>query len=50
MKVENIENIELQYLTINDYQELKQAMIEVYANMQSTHWEESQIQALIRIC
>ncbi|UAN00038.1 bifunctional GNAT family N-acetyltransferase/carbon-nitrogen hydrolase family protein [Polaribacter litorisediminis] len=47
MKVENIENIELQYLTINDYQELKQAMIEVYANMQSTHWEEPQIQALI---
>ncbi|WP_288954768.1 bifunctional GNAT family N-acetyltransferase/carbon-nitrogen hydrolase family protein [uncultured Polaribacter sp.] len=47
MKVENIENIELQYLTINDYQELKQAMIEVYANMQSTYWEEPQIQSLI---
>ena len=47
MKIENIENIELQYLTINDYQELKQAMIEVYANMQSTYWEEPQIQSLI---
>lgn len=47
MKVENIENIELQYLTIHDYQELKQAMIEIYSNMQSTHWEETQIQSLI---
>ncbi|MBT4414022.1 MAG: bifunctional GNAT family N-acetyltransferase/carbon-nitrogen hydrolase family protein, partial [Polaribacter sp.] len=42
-----IENIELQYLTIHDYQELKQAMIEVYFNMQNTYWEESQIQSLI---
>jgi predicted amidohydrolase/GNAT superfamily N-acetyltransferase len=47
MKIENIENIELQYLTIQDYQELKQAMIEVYSNMQNTYWEESQIQSLI---
>jgi predicted amidohydrolase/GNAT superfamily N-acetyltransferase len=47
MKIENIENIELQYLTIHDYQELKQAMIEVYFNMQNTYWEESQIQSLI---
>ena len=47
MKIENIENIELQYLTIHDYQELKQAMIEAYSNMQNTYWEESQIQTLI---
>jgi predicted amidohydrolase/GNAT superfamily N-acetyltransferase len=47
MKIENIENIELQYLTIHDYQELKQAMIEVYFNMQNTYWEEFQIQSLI---
>ena len=47
MKIENIENIELQYLTIHVYQELKQAMIEVYFNMQNTYWEESQIQSLI---
>lgn len=45
--IKNIENIELEYLTINDYQELKQAMIEVYANMQNIYWEESQIQSLI---
>jgi predicted amidohydrolase/GNAT superfamily N-acetyltransferase len=42
-----IRNIELQYLTINDYQELKQAMIAVYFNMQNTYWEESQIESLI---
>jgi predicted amidohydrolase len=47
MKIENIENIELQYLTIQDYQELKQAMIEAYSNMQNTYWEETQIQSLI---
>ena len=45
--IKTIENIELQYLTIHDYQELKQAMIEVYFNMQNTYWEESQIQSLI---
>ena len=45
--IKNIENIELKYLTINDYQELKQAMIEVNANMQNIYWEESQIQSLI---
>jgi len=45
--IKSIENIELEYLTINDYQELKQAMIEVYANMQNIYWEESQIQSLI---
>lgn len=33
MKIENIENIELKYLTIHDYKELKQAMIEFYSNM-----------------
>ena len=47
MKIENIENIELHYLTIQDYQELKQAMIEAYSNMQNTYWEEAQIQTLI---
>ena len=45
--IENIENIQLQYLTIDDYQELKQAMIEIYTNMENTYWEEAQIQALI---
>ncbi|WP_299060810.1 bifunctional GNAT family N-acetyltransferase/carbon-nitrogen hydrolase family protein [uncultured Polaribacter sp.] len=45
--IKTIENIELQYLTIDDYQALKQAMIEIYSSMQNTYWEESQIQSLI---
>lgn len=43
----NIENIELEYLTLNDYQELKQAMIEAYSNMPNSYWKESHIKALI---
>jgi predicted amidohydrolase len=45
--IKTIENIDLQYLTIDDYQELKQAMIEIYTSMENTYWEESQIQSLI---
>ena len=44
---ENIENIELQYLTIDDYQELKLAMIEAYASMSNAYWKELQIKTLI---
>ncbi len=44
---ENIENVELQYLTINDYQELKHAMIEAYSNMPNSYWKESHIKSLI---
>ncbi len=42
-----IENIELQYLTFNDYKELKELMIEAYANIPDSYWEEEQIQSLI---
>lgn len=45
--IKTIENIELQYLTIDDYQALKQAMIEIYSSMENTYWEEAQIQSLI---
>lgn len=45
--IQNIENIELQFLTINDYQELKEAMIEAYSNMPNSYWKESHIQSLI---
>ena len=44
---QNIENIELQFLTIDDYQELKETMIEAYSNMPDSYWKESQIQSLI---
>lgn len=45
--IQSIENIELQLLTMNDYQELKETMMEVYSNMPNSHWRESQIQSLI---
>lgn len=44
---QEIENIELGYLTSQDYQELKSAMIESYANMPHDYWEEFQINTLI---
>ncbi len=46
--IKNIENIELQYLTIDDYQALKDAMIEIYSHMENTYWEEAQIESLIK--
>ena len=33
MKIEEIENIELKFLDLDDYQELKTAMISAYTNM-----------------
>lgn len=45
--IENIENIELQFLTINDYKELKEAMIESYSSMPDSYWRESHIKSLI---
>ena len=45
--IKNIENIELQYLTMDDYQELKQAMIASYSSMPDAYWKEKHIQTLI---
>lgn len=44
----DIENIELEFLTINDYQELKSAMIEAYSSMPDAYWKESHIRSLIK--
>ncbi|WP_297086860.1 bifunctional GNAT family N-acetyltransferase/carbon-nitrogen hydrolase family protein [uncultured Draconibacterium sp.] len=44
----DIENIELKYLTFDDYQELKQAMIEAYSNMPNAYWKEHHIKSLIK--
>jgi predicted amidohydrolase len=45
--IQNIENIELQFLTLNDYKQLKEAMIEAYASMPDSYWKEAQIKSLI---
>lgn len=42
-----LQNIELTYLTIDDYQEVKQAMISVYPQLTDNYWEERDIQRLI---
>ena len=42
-----IENIELKLLTLNDYQELKETMIEAYSNMPDSYWKEGHIKTLI---
>lgn len=44
---ESIGNIELKFLTIDDYQQLKDAMIEAYPNMPNSYWKEQHIQTLI---
>lgn len=46
--MEDIENIELTYLSLDDYDELKQAMIEAYQKMKESYWDKKQIQTLIQ--
>lgn len=47
MKVEDIENVELSFLTVDDYQELKKAMVSSYSNLENAYWKENQIKTLI---
>ncbi|WP_159021601.1 carbon-nitrogen hydrolase family protein [Formosa sp. L2A11] len=46
--MEDIENIELAYLSLDDYQELKAAMIESYSSMPDSYWREHQIETLLK--
>ncbi|MBD0824276.1 MULTISPECIES: bifunctional GNAT family N-acetyltransferase/carbon-nitrogen hydrolase family protein [Aestuariibaculum] len=45
--MEEIENIELEYLSLDDYDELKEAMIASYSSMPDAYWREFQIKKLI---
>ena len=47
MKPQDIDNIQLQYLTLDDYQELKGAMQQAYISMPNLYWREHQIKTLI---
>jgi len=47
MNIEEIDNIKLQYLDINDYLEMKDAMIQAYQSMPESYWKKSHIQSLI---
>jgi predicted amidohydrolase len=42
----SIENIEIVFLNSVDYEEIKNAMIESYSNMQNAYWNEFQIKTL----
>jgi len=46
--MQEIENIELTLLNLDDYQELKEAMIEAYSNLSDPYWKEKQIESLIQ--
>ncbi|TVZ16429.1 bifunctional GNAT family N-acetyltransferase/carbon-nitrogen hydrolase family protein [Maribacter sp. MAR_2009_72] len=47
MNIDEIENIELKFLDLDDYQELKTAMISAYTNMPGSYWKEEHIKSLI---
>ncbi|GAA4829029.1 bifunctional GNAT family N-acetyltransferase/carbon-nitrogen hydrolase family protein [Algivirga pacifica] len=46
--MQDIENLELHYLQMEDYEELKEAMQEMYADMPDPYWEKHQIKSLIK--
>lgn len=43
------QRIELAFLTVEDYQELKQAMIASYQNLAGSYWQEEKIKKLLSI-
>ena len=47
--MESIENIELTYLSLDDYQELKSTMIDAYTSMPNSYWKEEHIAELISL-
>lgn len=47
MKTQEIENIELKFLSLDDYKELKETMIASYSSMPHAYWRKSQIKTLI---
>lgn len=47
MEIGDIDKIELKYLELQDYRELKEAMLSAYASMPEAYWKENQIQTLL---
>ena len=48
LEIQAIDNIELVFLTVDDYQEIKQSMIEAYSNLPDAYWGEKHIKKLIQ--
>ncbi|WP_411766570.1 bifunctional GNAT family N-acetyltransferase/carbon-nitrogen hydrolase family protein [Winogradskyella sp. A3E31] len=49
MEDQKIENIELKYLGVDDFQELKEATLQVYGGMKDSVWKKSEIRRLTTI-
>jgi len=47
MEITEIDSIELKYLDMEDYQELKKAMVSSYQSMSDSYWKESHISTLL---
>ncbi|MEM9983891.1 MAG: carbon-nitrogen hydrolase family protein [Bacteroidota bacterium] len=47
MHTQEIENVELKYLSLEDYQAMKDAMIASYVSMPEAYWKEHHIRTLI---
>jgi predicted amidohydrolase/GNAT superfamily N-acetyltransferase len=48
MKISEIDKIELQYLQLEDYLEIKDVMSSVYSSLPEAYWKESQIGVLLK--
>jgi GNAT superfamily N-acetyltransferase len=46
--MKKIDNIELDFIKVEDYAELKEAMIEAYQNMPNAYWREHHIETLTK--
>ena len=44
----SIENIEIVFLSMQDYDEIKRAMQGAYPSIPNAHWNKNQIKSLIR--
>lgn len=47
MEIQNKENIELKFLSIDDYEEITEAMLLSYETMPEAYWKKSQVKSLI---
>lgn len=48
MKISEIDNIELKFLDLNDYDELKEVMVSAYQSMPDAYWKEEQLKSLLK--
>ena len=44
---QELNHVDLKFLTINDYQELKEVMVNAYQTMPQSYWKEHHIQTLL---